>query len=143
MQMTGRHRKPATSVISVAKIAFTTAIIAGGGSALAAHASAAPIPQGAPWVLHLPLAPAPDDPPVPPAPPTAPPNGPSPPGPPPVPPVPTNDSSQSPGQLGYLREIWHEFHQNPNDVVNGLLPPTDPAGSPAPGLPPGPQPTAP
>ena len=39
--MSGRHRKPTTSSISVAKIAFTGAVIGGGGIALAGHASAA------------------------------------------------------------------------------------------------------
>jgi hypothetical protein len=105
--MTGRHRRPTTSPISVAKVAFTSAIIGGGGVALAGQASAAPAQQDAPqtWALH-PLAPAPLDP--------------------------------------YLREIWHEFHQNPNDVINGLLPrPTDPAAPPPAGLAPGTQPPGP
>lgn len=39
--MSGRHRKPTTSGISVAKIAFTGAVLGGGGIALAGHASAA------------------------------------------------------------------------------------------------------
>src|ERR1700749_297810 len=39
--MSGRHRKPTTSSISVAKLAFTGAVIGGGGIALAGHASAA------------------------------------------------------------------------------------------------------
>ncbi len=39
--MSGRHRKPTTSGISVAKIAVTGAVIGGGSAALAAHASAA------------------------------------------------------------------------------------------------------
>ncbi|WP_198157880.1 transglycosylase family protein, partial [Mycobacterium celatum] len=39
--MSGRHRKPTTSSVSVAKIAFTGAVIGGGGIALAGHASAA------------------------------------------------------------------------------------------------------
>ena len=39
--MSGRHRKPTTSGISVAKIAFTGAVLGGGGIALADHASAA------------------------------------------------------------------------------------------------------
>ena len=39
--MSGRHRKPSTSNISVAKLAFTSAVIGGGGIALAGHASAA------------------------------------------------------------------------------------------------------
>jgi len=38
----GRHRKPTTSTVSVAKLAFTGAVIGGGGIALAGHAAAAP-----------------------------------------------------------------------------------------------------
>jgi resuscitation-promoting factor RpfA len=40
--MSGRHRKPATSTVGVAKLAFTGAVIGGGGIALAGHAAAAP-----------------------------------------------------------------------------------------------------
>jgi resuscitation-promoting factor RpfA len=40
--MSGRHRKPTTSNINVAKVAFTGAVIGGGGIAFASHASAAP-----------------------------------------------------------------------------------------------------
>lgn len=39
--MSGRHRKPATSNINVAKVAFTGAVLGGGGIALAGHAAAA------------------------------------------------------------------------------------------------------
>ena len=39
--MTGRHRKPTTSNISVAKIAFTGAVLGGGSIALAGQAAAA------------------------------------------------------------------------------------------------------
>src|ERR1700751_1714687 len=39
--MSARHRRPTTSSISVAKLAFTGAVIGGGGMALAGHASAA------------------------------------------------------------------------------------------------------
>jgi hypothetical protein len=39
--MSGRHRKPTTSNISVAKLAFTGAVLGGGGIALAGHAAAA------------------------------------------------------------------------------------------------------
>jgi hypothetical protein len=39
--MSGRHRKPTNSNINVAKLAFTGAVIGGGGIALAGHASAA------------------------------------------------------------------------------------------------------
>ncbi|WP_036371286.1 transglycosylase family protein, partial [Mycolicibacterium austroafricanum] len=39
--MSGRHRKPAPSAVNVAKIAFTGAVIGGGGLALAGQAGAA------------------------------------------------------------------------------------------------------
>ena len=39
--MSGRHRKPTTSSVSVAKIAFTGAVIGGGSIALAGQAAAA------------------------------------------------------------------------------------------------------
>ncbi|MGZ8802908.1 MAG: transglycosylase family protein, partial [Mycobacterium sp.] len=39
--MSGRHRKPTSSTVSVAKIAFTGAVIGGGGIALAGQAGAA------------------------------------------------------------------------------------------------------
>ena len=39
--MSGRHRKPTSSSVSVAKLAFTGAVIGGGGIALAGHANAA------------------------------------------------------------------------------------------------------
>src|ERR1700756_5362286 len=38
----GRHRKPTTSTVGVAKLAFTGAVIGGGGIALAGQAAAAP-----------------------------------------------------------------------------------------------------
>ncbi|MDF2822882.1 MAG: Transglycosylase domain protein [Mycobacterium sp.] len=40
--MSGRHRKPATSATTVAKVAFTGAVLGGGGIALAGQANAAP-----------------------------------------------------------------------------------------------------
>src|ERR1700744_3665426 len=40
--MSGRHRKPTTSPVGVAKLAFTGAVIGGGGIALAGNAAAAP-----------------------------------------------------------------------------------------------------
>src|ERR1700753_95629 len=40
--MSGRHRKPTTSTVSVAKLAFTGAVIGGSGIALAGNAAAAP-----------------------------------------------------------------------------------------------------
>jgi cell wall-associated NlpC family hydrolase len=39
--MTGRHRKPTTSAVTVAKVAFTGAVVGGSGLALASQASAA------------------------------------------------------------------------------------------------------
>ncbi|KZS76692.1 resuscitation-promoting factor RpfA [Mycobacterium kansasii] len=39
--MSGRHRKPTTSSVSVAKVAFTGAVLGGGGIAMACQASAA------------------------------------------------------------------------------------------------------
>ncbi|MGE2723637.1 transglycosylase family protein, partial [Mycolicibacterium pulveris] len=39
--MSGRHRKPTTSAVNVAKFAFTGAVIGGGSLALAGHANAA------------------------------------------------------------------------------------------------------
>ncbi|MDA4106288.1 transglycosylase [Mycobacterium holsaticum DSM 44478] len=39
--MSGRHRKPTTSAVHVAKVAFTGAVIGGGSLALAGHANAA------------------------------------------------------------------------------------------------------
>src|SRR4051812_13156974 len=40
--MSGRHRKPGTSSVNVAKVAVTGAVIGGSGLALASHAAAAP-----------------------------------------------------------------------------------------------------
>jgi len=161
--MTGCQRKRTTSAINVAELAFTGAIIGGGILALAGQASAATdqLAHSAPLrtsALHLPLAPAPDDPPVPPAPPGTPPPGPAPAagGPPPVPEVPIDQQTHGPGQLGYLRQIWHEFHDHPDDVIAGITPgddPNAPPGAPAgsqlappsgtPPLPPGMQPLPP
>jgi len=152
--MTGWHRKPTTSAVNVAKLAFTGAIIGGGSLALAGQASAA---TAGDWgqlayfapaqtsALVIPLAPAPDDPAVPPAPaPGTPPPGPVPAagGPPPVPEVPIDQQTQGPGQLGYLRQIWHEFHDHPDDVIAGVMPGDDPNAPPgaSTSLPPGSQP---
>jgi hypothetical protein len=142
--MTRRHRRPAMSAINVARLAFAGAIIGGGSLALAGQASAS---TGGEWdqlahsapphtsALDVPLAPAPDDPPVPPAPPDTPPPGPAPAagGPPPVPEVPIDQQVHGPGQLGYLRQIWHDFHDHPEDVMGGVMPGDDsdaPPGAP-------------
>src|ERR1700758_379610 len=42
LRMSGRHRKPTPSSINVAKVAFTGAVISGGGLALSAQAAASP-----------------------------------------------------------------------------------------------------
>ncbi len=47
--MSGRHRKPTTSNVSVAKIAFTGAVLGGGGIAMAAQATAATTGNGIRW----------------------------------------------------------------------------------------------
>jgi hypothetical protein len=40
-----------------------------------------------------------------------------------VPPVVGEDGTQSYGQLGYLRQIWHEFHNGvPSDLIYGPMP---------------------
>jgi hypothetical protein len=158
--MTGRQRKRTTPSINTAKLAFTGTIVGGGILALAGQPSAATdqLAYSAPpqtWAVDVPLAPAPDDPPVPPAPP---PPGPAPAagGPPPVPQVPIDQQTTTSGQLGYLRQIWHEFHDHPNDVIGGVTQgddPNAPASAPtgsqpplppgAPALPPGMQPLPP
>jgi hypothetical protein len=162
--MTGRHRGPTMSAIDVAKLAFAGAIIGGGSLALAGQASAATggewdrLAHSAPpqtWALDVPLAPAPDDPPLPPAPPPVTP-APAAGGPPPVPEVPADQQVHGLGQLGYLRQIWHEVHDHPDDVIGGLTPGADPDAPPgaptgsqqvlppgAPPLPPGEQPLPP
>ena len=57
-----------------------------------------------------------------------------------VPPVVDADGTQSYGQLGYLRQIWHEFHNGvPSDLLYGPAP-TDPAAPPGSPLPPPPPP---
>jgi hypothetical protein len=61
-----------------------------------------------------------------------------------VPPVVGADGTQSYGQLGYLRQIWHDFHNGvPSDLFGGP-PPSSTVSPPAPGdpllLPPPPNP---
>ena len=138
--MTERHRRPTMSAINVAKLAFAGAIIGGGSLALAGQASAT---TGGEWNqlalsappltwLNVPLAPAPADPPAPPDP--APGPAPAAVGPPPVPEVPAQDQVYGAGQLGYLRQVWHEVHDHPEDLVGGIMPGDDaeaPAGAPA------------
>jgi hypothetical protein len=142
--MTKRQRSRAGSPVHIARIAVAGAIIAGGALSLAGPAAAdpaAPYPTpGAP----TPGAAAPAGQPV-----EAPSDGvvgpppPPPGGAPPVPeiPNPTYGQGQTPGQLGYLRDIWHTFHTgNPLDSLTAS--PDEAAGppagaGPAPKLPPG------
>jgi hypothetical protein len=70
--------------------------------------------------------------------------GPPPPGAPPapgqppyVPPVVNPDGTQSYGQLGFLRQVWHEFHNGvPSELLYGPDPDQGPPGSPIPPSPP-------
>ena len=144
--MSGRHRRPTTAALNVAKLAFAGAIIGGGSLAVAGQASAG---TGGEWdqlvhstapltgALDVPLAPAPEDPPAPPDPsPGAAPPGPTPAavGPPPVPEVPADQQVYGAGQLGYLRQVWHEVHDHPEDFAGGVMPgddPDAPSGAPA------------
>ena len=124
------------SALSVAKFALAGAIIGGGSFALAGPASAAtggawdqlahsaPLPM---WALDVPLAPAPADPPALPDPsPGSPGPAPAAVGPPPVPEVPADQQVYGPGQLGYLRQVWHDFHDHPENYVPGVMPGDDP-----------------
>jgi hypothetical protein len=55
-----------------------------------------------------------------------------------IPPVIDADGTQRFGNMGYLREIWHEFHNGvPADLLYGPPPPApaDPAAPPPPGAP--------
>jgi hypothetical protein len=139
--MTERQR--ATSPASAAKIAVAGMIIAGGALAMAGQAgadpdSAVPIyPTPVPSDLGA-VAPAPGQPMVsadgpvgPPAPPPV--------GPPTVPEIqnPVYGQGQTPGQLGYLRDIWHTFHSG--NPLEALTAPADEAHGPPPGAGPAPQ----
>ncbi len=117
--MTERQR--ATPPANAARIAVAGVIIAGGALAMAGQAGAdpaVPYPTPAPSDPAA-AAPAPGQPVVessdgPVGPPPPPPVGP-----PTVPeiPNPVYGQGQTPGQLGYLRDIWHTFHSgNPLDA---------------------------
>jgi hypothetical protein len=141
--MTERQR--ATPTAKAARIAVAGVVIAGGALAMAGQAGAdpaVPYPPPAPSGPGA-AAPAPGQPVVessdgPVGPPTPPPVGP-----PPVPevPNPVYGQGQTPGQLGYLRDIWHDLHSgNPMDAFTASPeqatgPP--PGAGPAPQLPPG------
>jgi hypothetical protein len=141
--MTGSQR--AASAATAAKIAVAGMFIAGCAVATAGHAVAdPPVPYlppveptpGAPPPPGQPVADAADAPAAPPAPPPV--------GAPPVPEVqnPVYGQGQTPGNFGYLRDLWHTFH-NGNPMENltaplpegGVAPP--PGAGPPPPLPPG------
>ena len=118
-----------------ARIAVAGVIIAGGALGTAGQAGADP---GEPYPTPVPGQPV--------AVPVEEPVGPPPPppvGPPPVPEVstPVYGQGQTPGQFGYLRDIWHAAHSG--DPVGALSgPPQDapgppPGAGPPPPLPPG------
>jgi hypothetical protein len=137
--MTERQR---ATPANAARIAVAGVIIAGGALAMAGQAGADPDPA-VPYPTPVPPdpsapAPAPGQPvvsadgPVGPLPPP-------PVGPPTVPEIqnPVYGQGQTPGQLGYLRDIWHTFHSgNPLEAITA---PTDEAPGPPPGAGPAPQ----
>ncbi|MDT5057055.1 MAG: hypothetical protein QOF66_5421 [Mycobacterium sp.] len=136
--MTERQR--ATPPAKAVRIAVAGVIIAGGALAMAGQAGAdpaVPYPTPAPSGPDA-ATPAPAQPVVsadgavgPPAPPPV--------GAPPVPEIqdPAYGQGQTPGKLGYLRDIWHTFHSgNPLDAMTA---PADEAPGPPPGAGPAPQ----
>ena len=141
--MTERQR--ATPPANAARIAVAGVIIAGGVLAMAGQAAADP---AVPYPTPVPsgpgaAAPAPGQPVVessdgPVGPPPAPPVGP-----PPVPEIqnPVYGQGQTPGKLGFLRDIWHTFHSgNPLDALTAppeVAPGPPPGAGPPPPLPPG------
>lgn len=130
--MTERQRS--TLPRGAARIGLAGAIVAGGALAFIGQAGADPAapPTPAPGQPVVDTTAAPVGPPPPP-----------PGGAPPVPEVqnPVYGAGQTPGQLGYLRDIWHTFHSgNPMEALTAPAPdaPGPPPGAgPAPKLPPG------
>ena len=140
--MTGSQRTAPliTSAINVARIVFAGAVVGSCAVGLTARAYASPCdpvglsmtpqpvlscpsPDSAPPADGSPVAGPVSDVAGRPAPGALPPPG----EPPYVPPVVGEDGTQSYGQLGYLREIWHEFHNGvPSEFIYGPAP-TDPA----------------
>jgi hypothetical protein len=132
-------------LMSPARIAFAGVIIACGALAMAGQAGADP---AVPYPTPVPSGPgAPPPPPGQPVamPVDAPVDAPPPPpvGPPTVPEIqnPVYGAGQTPGQLGYLRDIWHTFHSgNPLEALTAPAeeaPGPPPGAGPAPQLPPG------
>lgn len=131
-------------ISTAAKVAVAGGFVVGGALAGAGQAAAEPDPLLPTPAPGAPAEPAPGQPvlvanePV----------GAQPPPPPGAPPVPevTNQQygqGQTPGQLGYLRDIWHTFHSS-NPIGELTMAPEDgvgvgapPGAGPAPKLPPG------
>ncbi|MDR3661030.1 MAG: hypothetical protein P4L86_11675 [Mycobacterium sp.] len=118
--------------------AIVCGILVAGALAAAGPAAADPTPPPAPGATPAPGQPVlntADGPTGPVTPPPA--------GAPPVPEIqdPTYGAGSTPGQLGYLRDIWHTFHSG-NPVEALTMPPEEapgppPGAGPAPKLPPG------
>jgi hypothetical protein len=135
-----RHTAP---TIKTVRTAVAGVIVAGGALAMAGQAAADPAPPCTSPTQAGPCAPPPGQPVLDPtagalaAPP--PPPG----GPPTVPEIqnPQYGAGQTPGQLGYLRDIWHTFHSgNPMEALTAPMeeaPGAPPGAGPAPQLPPG------
>jgi hypothetical protein len=133
--MTERTR--VTSPAKVVRMAVAGVLIAGGALAMAGQAVAdpeVPLPTPTPGVPPPPGQPVLDPnagalaaPPPPPA------------GPPTVPEIqnPQYGAGQTPGQLGYLRDIWHTFHSG--NPLENLTTPIEESPGPPPGAPPPPQ----
>jgi hypothetical protein len=132
----------ARSLVHAARIAVAGAMLAGCALGMAAPALAdpeVPLPTPTPGVPPPPGQPVADTADAPAAPPPPPPVGA-----PPVPEVqnPVYGQGQTPGNFGYLRDLWHTFHSgNPLEGLTepapdgGAAPP--PGAGPAPQLPPG------
>lgn len=146
---------PLASAINVARVVFAGAIVGSCALGVAVRAYASPCdPVGLSMTPQPQLScPGPDAAPPPDGPPApgpvnnvaaGSPGAPPAPGQPPyVPPVVDADGTQSYGQLGFLRQVWHEFHNGvPSDLIYGPDPtnPEAQPGSPSPVPPPPPPP---
>jgi hypothetical protein len=134
--MTERTR--VTSASKVVRMAVAGVFIAGGAVTMAGQAAADPAPPCSTPTPSGPCTPAPGQPvlttDVPVAAPSPPPAGP-----PTVPEIqnPVYGAGQTPGQLGYLRDIWHTFHSG--NPMENLTAPIEEAPGPPPGAGPPPQ----
>ena len=139
------ERQRATPTANAARIAVAGVIIAGAALAMAGQAAAdpavpypTPAPSGPDASTPAPGQPVVETSDVPVGPPPPPPVGP-----PPVPEIqnPAYGQGQTPGRLGYLRDIWHTFHSgNPLDAMTAppeVAPGPPPGAGPPPPLPPG------